>query len=343
LGSRRAFACSLTEGDVAALVAASSAGIAFAASTETTKGVAAVTAADFDISNLASGGTLELTGLTGAGSSVAVKDAATGTADVLNLVLTSANAISNAAASALTVAQVETVNIHAVDTAFDKTKAQTLDTHAFTLAATSATSITVTGNAGLNLTNTGNIKLTMIDGSAMTGALTAATTNTTAAETLKGGAGADKLTGGAMADVLLGGAGDDTLTSGAGMNTLTGGEGLDKFVVGAASTNVNSYSTITDLARGETIQFANATSFAASKVSLGATAVFQDYANASVVGNATNALSWFNYGGDTYIIQDVNPSTTAFINGSDKIVKIAGVVDLSSSSFNTTEGTIDWI
>lgn len=304
---------------------------------ETTKGVIA---ADLDISNLASGGTLELTGIVGAGSTVAVKDATTGTADSLNIVLTSTGAITNT--QALTVANVETFNITTTDTAFDTTKGEALNTHAFTLAATSATSVVITGNAGLNMTNTGNVKLTMIDGSAMTGALTAATTNTTAAQTIKGGSAADNLTGGAMADVLLGGAGNDTLTSGAGLNTLTGGEGTDVFVVGAASTNVNSYATITDFTKGETIKFAGADAFAASAVTLGATAVFQDYANAAVVGNATNDLSWFQYAGDTYIIQDVNASTTAFINGSDKIVKITGAVDLSTASFNSDDGTLVW-
>jgi S-layer protein len=318
----------------------------FAASALTTgtANVVAVTAADFDISNLASGGTLELTGLTGTGSSVDVKDALTGTADSLNLVLTSATAITNGAAAALTVANVETFAINVVDTAFDTTKGQTLDTHAFTLAATKATSITVTGNAGLNLTNSGNIKLTMIDGSAMTGKLTATATNTTAAETIKGGTAADSLTGGAMADVLLGGDGADTLTAGAGMNILTGGAGLDKFVVGVPSTNVNGYATITDLTRGETIQFAGATSFAASKVTVGGTAVFQDFANASVAASASNALSWFQWEGNTYIVQDINTAAT-FVNLVDKIVKITGLVDLSASSFNSTaaNGTIDWI
>ena len=193
------------------------------------------------------------------------------------------------------------------------------------------------------MVNTGNIKLTMIDGSAMTGPLTATATNTTAAQTIKGGTAADGLTGFAQADVLLGGAGADTLTSGAGLNTLTGGADLDTFVVGTASTSLNSYSTITDLAQGETIKFAGSVSFGASKVVLGSTAVFQDYANASVLGNASRALTWFQFGGDTYIIDDVNASTTAFINGSDKIIKIAGLVDLSTSSFNATQGTIVWI
>ena len=56
----------------------------------------------------------------------------------------------------------------------------------------------------------------------------------------------------------------------------------------------------------------------------------------------TNALAWFQYGGDTYVVQDVSPNTS-FLNGTDKIIKITGAVDLSTSSFNTTQGTVDWI
>lgn len=117
----------------------------------------------------------------------------TGTDDVFNVVLTSKTALNNT--GALTVAGVETVNITSTDTAFDTTLAQTLDTHTLTLVDTKAKTINVTGNAGLTLTNDAtNTAVTLIDGSAMTGALTATTTNSTASETIKGGSGKDVLT-----------------------------------------------------------------------------------------------------------------------------------------------------
>ena len=74
------------------------------------------------------------------------------------------------------------------------------------------------------------------------------------------------------------------MTANAGLNTLTGGAGFDTFVIKTASVNVNSYATITDATKGDYIQFSNVgtPSFIQSKVSLGDTAVFQDYANAAI-------------------------------------------------------------
>jgi len=60
------------------------------------------------LSNLASNGTVVLTTAPTTGYAVSVKDAATGTADVLNVVLSSAG---NLAAGLLTAANVETINI----------------------------------------------------------------------------------------------------------------------------------------------------------------------------------------------------------------------------------------
>jgi len=60
---------------------------------QTTAGIAAVTGGALAINNLASGGTFELTGAIAAASSVGVKDAATGTSDVLNIKLNGANQI----------------------------------------------------------------------------------------------------------------------------------------------------------------------------------------------------------------------------------------------------------
>jgi S-layer protein len=146
---------------------------------------------------------------------------------------------------------------------------------------------------------------------------------------------------GTTADVLLGGAGDDTLVANAGLTTLTGGAGNDLFVVGVASMNVNSYATITDFAAGDLIKFTGADSFQASKVTLGSTAVFQDFANAAMNSIGPNDVAWFQFGGDTYIVMDVGTTdSTTFINGEDFIVKLTGLVDLTNASFNDTHDTI---
>ena len=225
----------------------------------------------------------------------------------------------------------------------------TANTYTLTLTADKATSLNLTGSNNFTLTLTGSTKVTTIDGSAMTGKLSVTSTNTTSASTIKGGAGNDVLTAAATghtADVLIGGAGDDTLNANDGLNTLTGGTGNDLFVIGTASFNLNSYATITDFAAGDLIQFTGATAFSNAKVTLAATAVFQDYANAAInavgdgAGAGAGSIAWFQYGGDTYVVMDKNDTATSFTNGTDMVVKLTGSVNLANASFNTTHGTI---
>jgi len=146
-----------------------------------------------------------------------------------------------------------------------------------------------------------------------------------------------------VGDVLIGGDGADTLKSGAGLGTMTGGAGQDLFVVNAASVNVNAYTTITDFTTEDLIQFASAVAFKSAKVELGATAQFTDYANAAINALAANEVGWFQFNNgtstDTYLVMDKGDST-AFINGTDFIVKLTGTIDLSNASFNNTHDTI---
>lgn len=291
------------------------------------------------LDKMASGGTVVLAGSmdnSSAGIQVNVKDAATGTTDVLNVVLSSAGDL---AAGVLTAAEVETVNISTVDT---QVAPQTKNVDSLTLTADKATSVNLTGAADLTLTLTGSTKVTSIDGSTMTGGLTVTSLNTTAATTIKGGSGADVLTAatGTTADVLLGGAGNDVLVSNAGLTTLTGGEGADVFRIATASLNVNSYSTVTDFVAGDLLQIAGIGSFAAAKVTLGETAVFQDYANAAINTLAANGAGWFQFGGNTYVVADMGVDGATFTNSEDFIVKLTGLVDLTNASFNNTYDTI---
>lgn len=291
------------------------------------------------VNNLASNGTVVLTAAPTTGVTVGVKDALTGAADVLNVVLSSTG---NLPAGLLTAANVETINISTVDTEVVVAPVvQTKNVDTLTLTADKASTVNVTGAADLTLTLTGSVKVTSIDGSAMTGGLTVTSLNATAATTIKGGAGNDVLTAtGTTADVLMGGAGNDTLVSNAGLSVLTGGAGNDIFKIGVASLNVNSYSTIADFAAGDLLEITGASSFAASKVVLGGTAVFQDFANAITAGTAAGAVSWFQFGGDTYVVQDAVNTVASFNNGVDFVVKLTGLVDLSNASFNNFTDTI---
>ena len=144
--------------------------------------------------------------------------------------------------------------------------------------------------------------------------------------------------------VYTGSAGVDTVTMGA-LGSFTGGDDNDVFVVTTVA-NGNMYSTIEDLTAGDKIDFMdngandNDMLFNADMIELADTAAFADYlAAASSVSAGENdlELSWFQFQGNTFLVVD-NDATDAFVNGTDQIVKITGLVDLSDSTI-TTDGT----
>lgn len=280
---------------------------------------------------------------------VNIKDATTGLTDVLN-VLTSSNGATNY--GTLTANKVESINITVNDVDNTGPDAETL-----ALAADSVTAITI-GNANdvfgtparadltnLTLTVTGATALASVDASGMKGVLTY--TAGQGVTTVTGGSGNDVLTAAGSGDTLIGGAGNDTLT-GADLTKLTGGAGNDIFVMNKPA-NVNSYSSIMDLTAGDVIDL-DATNggtvvFTKSAITLAGTAVFQDYANTAVnaLGTDVNDAAWFQFGTDTYIVQSGrdHTATADFGNGVDSIIKIVGLVDLSTASYNQTNGTLE--
>lgn len=324
------------------------------------------------LNNVKSGGTLQIKGDAAAtdNTSVGVSGAAANAADTFNLHLDTGTAASVVAAGSVTVADVETINISTADTGSATGADIAASTHTATLVATSAKTVSVSGNNGLNLTNAGNTLIESFDASGVAAdsaldtaanlAVTFVSDNVTTAVSIKGGAGNDTLTadaastkvntidggagddtitGGAGADVLMGGAGNDTLDGKAGADKLTGGAGNDTFVI-AAEANVNTYDTITDFAAGDKISIANLAGFTQAKVELGTNAVFQDYANAVINAEATNGSGWFQFNNNTYVVADIGADNgTSFINGQDAIVEITGLVDLSNSTVAANELT----
>jgi S-layer protein len=306
-------------------------------------GAAAGLSPTLALTGFATSGTLTISGnqdITGGigGTSLTNTAWTAGTADSVNVSLSKSGALTG---GKLTIANVESIAISASDTSAAAVAGTTVDT--LTLTALSAKTVTITGNAALTLTNdAGNTALTLIDASSMTGGLTAST-NGTVAEVIKGGASANTLTAGvgSTADTLIGGVGSDTLTANAGLDILTGGAGRDTFVIATPSANLNGYSTITDASSGDSVKFKQAgiEVFAPTKLVLGDTAVFQDYANLAAQGNGSvhGILSWFQFSGNTYVVEDMSDGSS-FANGVDVVVKLTGLVDLSTSSINTTGG-----
>jgi S-layer protein len=71
------------------------------------------------------------------------------------------------------------------------------------------------------------------------------------------------------------------------------------------------------------------------------TAGFQDFANAAIADTNNNEISWFQFSGNTYIVENVAASSvTSFANTFDVIVKLTGLVDLSTATFSASANTL---
>lgn len=192
------------------------------------------------LNNMDSNGSLTLTAATN-NVTIGMRSAALNASDVLNINLknTAATAFGTVVAT-----NINNVNISTADAAVAPALGSAAVIHSMTLTDAVVTSIVVTGNNGLTLTNTTGVAVTNFDASGVVGNSTAASTyvagttdtaanlavtytsanvTTTAAVTIKGGAGNDTLTGAAAIDTITGGAGDDIITGGAGADVLDGG------------------------------------------------------------------------------------------------------------------------
>ncbi|MFZ5472459.1 MAG: beta strand repeat-containing protein [Pseudomonadota bacterium] len=189
------------------------------------------------IDNIASGSTVQFDA-DSTGVVIQETNALFNPADTLNLVFNKTGGV--LAAGSITAAGVETINITAND-ASTASGGSAANINTATLVATSATTVTVSGNNGLNLTNTGNTAITKFDASGVVAngtagldtaanlAVTFASANATATATvtITGGAGNDTLTGNAAKDVINGGAGNDLINGGTNTDTITVGSGRD--------------------------------------------------------------------------------------------------------------------
>ena len=245
--------------------------------------VKTIGATGLTLNGMASGGTLTLTGPSTA-VAVGVTNATFNAADVLNVALENSTATANAFGS-ITAADVETVNISTVDTGTDANTAATVDTA--TLVATGAKTVMVSGNNGLNLTNTGNVAITTFDASGVVGdgtddtaanlAVTFASANTTATAdvSITGGAGNDVLTGNAAKDTIIGGAGNDAISGGTGQDMLTGGEGRDAFAFNSDTNGAGADVTDSSTATADVVKDFSVTTEALTAANIANVAAFQ--------------------------------------------------------------------
>lgn len=251
------------------------------------------------VSSMQSGSTLELGEGTYKAITVNVDGAAAGQDDVLNIELAHGGTPS---ASTVAVQDVETINIVSDGEG---------ETHNMILTADKATTVKVSGDAGLTLTLlTGSEAVKTINASESTG-------NVVISDALKG-------------VTFMGGAGNDVVELGAG-NTVTGGAGKDIFNI-KLNTAVNDRSVITDFGAGDTIKMGTANgsgtghALGDALVVNDPKATLDDYVNAAT---QTEGVAWFQYEGNTYVV--VNDSTAGFDASADYIVQLSGSVGLSDA------------
>jgi S-layer protein len=243
---------------------------------------------------------------------------------------------------------VGTVNISAKDTG---SSVLGVAIHSLTITDTKAHVVNVVGNADLVLSlGAGTVPAT-ISASAMTGALTLdlGIKTLSGGFTVTGGAGDDNFRASTMqGDKLIGGAGDDLLVSNAFATTLTGGAGSDNFRISTVSAAKTIFTTIPDFSAGDTLNLIDSgavDTFKATKTdlsSLGASATLSDAINLAITGAVGGEIRWLQFGGDTYVVQNIGATATTFTDGEDLAVKLSGTIDLSAMGFSSTDVSLSF-
>ena len=295
---------------------------------------------NFELTNFASGGSLTLMGDLAAGGSVVLTNSAFagGTNDTINLTLSKAGLQD---IGALLTSGVETINITTKDTSASPTGAY-FDKAPITDSALKV--LTVSGNAGLDLGTLNTTHLTTLDASGLTlGGLIVTLGASASAVTVKGSAtGPNTVVASALtADVTYtGGSGVDTLTLSDGHNVLTLGGGHDVVKIQFAAADPANTTTINDIATGDSLTFVGTTSALASlgaAVNVGAAGSLAQALDLAAAGSGSmgaTQLTWFQYGGATYVVADVNAGAS-FVAGSDFVVKLTGLVSISGATVAT--------
>lgn len=269
---------------------------------------------------------------------------------------TSAAAPTTVNAGTYAIAGIENVNI-------SSTQSSGFVSNSIDLTAANLKTVTVTGDAlsttltftGTNGTNgAAGGAVSSIDASAVTGKVVLNTANlviNNAADfsglSVSTGAGADEVTLAQFA-IVNSGAGNDTVTMAATGGVVTTGAGKDVVKVGLA-VGTTALTTITDFAAGDTIDFINgtngahsATASAVSKLTLTTESSLADAIASAFAADPAAAgadVVWFQYGGNTYVVYDANGGAGAGTAGTDAVVKLTGLVDLSLSTFDATNGS----
>jgi S-layer protein len=248
--------------------------------------------------------------------------------------------------------------------------------NAITLTGANARNVTLTGAQNLSIdfsanfggttaaTSSNGLGIATIDGSAMTGKLTVDTAGALVAftaTTVKGGSAADTITLSDLTNkgVVDAGAGNDKIITAADSVKVTGGAGNDTFdvtlsVAYASSAATDDVTTIEDFAAGDVIDFiggTNGTHTATTDSFAKLTLTTQNSVSECILSalnlspkatSGAKEVTWFVYGSNTYVVFDASDdtSTDAGLAANDVVVKLTGVIDLSTATFDATNGSV---
>jgi S-layer protein len=298
------------------------------------------------VNNVASTVGLTATGTATGTTSISVTGALANTADTYTVTLANATANTVAAAGTIGLANVETINLVSAGTA-------TAGSNSIEIADAAMKNLVITGDKAVSVTfATTTTGTSSIDASAATGAVTLDTTGLVATAgaggglTVKGGTGADQLTV-TQAATVTSGAGADIVFAGA--NTITVGTPGS-----ATATELQSkLLTVTDFARGDTVDL-RVGGVPGTAVSLGTvtdlSAESDVVAAAALAANTTATaaaggveVSAFRFGGDTYVLLDAVGAGTGGVATNDVLVKLSGVLDLSTATVDVGTGAVLYV
>ena len=150
---------------------------------------------------------------------------------------------------------------------------------------------------------------------------------------ITGTTGADTITASSLGDTITGGAGADTITGGAGADTINfiteATSSIYDTVVGAATDDIIDFNTADN---GTSVWTSEKVAFNTDIATTLAAAVAGD-------GSSNSTYKWFTDGTDSYVAIDKSADAT-FVNGTDALIKIAGVTDLSGATFDEAAQTL---
>lgn len=293
------------------------------------------------------GATVVVTGAGATDLKVIVDDAATGTADSLNLVVEGADGITLAA---LTVDDVETINLTSSASDADETAP---GANVVALEAAEAVVLNISGATELDLTGSTFTDLATVNAAGFDAGLTIDVSSAGQAVTITTGSGADNVVGSDYNDIINVGNGGNTVEGGAGKDTINLGNGataddVDTIVYGAVG---DSQGVTVDVINGFQVNVQATTDTNSDNV-VDATDLINDVIDLSaiVIGTATYAGEANGYGAvltsltgntsDSQAVLDTSTSTLyvdvnadGVLDSNDMAILLTGVTDLSAANF----------